>query len=172
MTCPPFPPSPDLATLPPTVAPSLFSPPVPSESLLYLRLSAQCSRGRCDPTRADSCRGLPSLSSPQPRFPSSSSPSFSSSFASNFFLSTSSTSSALGHRGANHQCSHRPSRHLYGCFYPGTVWPPSHKVEVLFALPSSADMNGQVVRFHVYVVKSDGSKAAKSGQCNSVSVFK
>lgn len=38
-------------------------------------------------------------------------------------------------------------------------------MEVLFAVPASAELNGQVVRFHVNVAKSDGRKAAKSGQC-------
>lgn len=48
---------------------------------------------------------------------------------------------------------------------------PSHQVEVLFAVPASADLNGQVVRFLVYVAGSAGRKSAKSGRCNSVSGF-
>lgn len=45
-------------------------------------------------------------------------------------------------------------------------------MEVLFAVPASTDLNGQVVRVLVYVATSDGRKAAKSGQCNSVSGLK
>lgn len=170
------PPSPGLAA-PPLSPSSLFSYsflyfffPL-SDSLLFLLLSAQCSRICCspgDPTRANSCRGLPSLSSSEHCFPSSSS----SSSPYFFFLSSSSSSCApaIGHRGANHQCSHRPTRHSYGCFYPGTGWPPSRQVEVLFPVRCVrvCGVEWLSCAFSCLYGKSDGRKAAKSGQCNSV----
>lgn len=42
---------------------------------------------------------------------------------------------------------------------------------MLFAVPASADLSGQVVHFLAYVAKSAGRKSAKSGPCNSVSGF-
>lgn len=76
-----------------------------SSSRPFLLLSAQCKRiyhSLGDPVHSDSGSGVPSLSSPNCCFPSSSIFSSSSSCAQN-------RAPAIGHCGANHQCSHRPT---------------------------------------------------------------
>lgn len=86
----------------------------------FLLFSARCNRiyhFLGDPVHTHSGRGIPSLSSATPCWggtyycfpPSSSSSSCAHTCA-----------SAIGHRGANHQCSHRPTWYSHGSPSPGT----------------------------------------------------
>lgn len=168
MTCPASPSPPDLAALPPTVAPSLFSPPVPS----YSQLGAAAASAipptptvvvASPPSPRPSLVSPPPLPLPPPPSPPTSScpppllPPVPQPLATVVPIISVVTAPPDTSVDASIQVLRGPR---------ATRW------KLLLAVPASAHMSGQVVRFHVYVVKSDGRKSPESGQYNSVSGFK